>query len=138
RRMAFFGDTLAHGALLGITLGVLTDINLTLALILVSLLLALLLLPLEQLARLSSDFLLGIVSHSMVAIGLVTLSQMQGIRVDLLVYLFVDLLAVQTVDVLWFAGAGALLLGLLLWQWQALLAITVSPELAAIDGYPVQ
>lgn len=138
RRMAFFGDTLAHGALLGITLGVLTDINLTLALILGSLLLALLLVPLEQRARLSSDTLLGIVSHSTLAIGLVTLSLTQGIRVDLMGYLFGDLLAVQTVDVLWIAGAGALLLGLLIWQWQALLAITVSPELAAIDGYPVQ
>ena len=135
RRMAFFGDTLAHGALLGITLGVLTDINLTLALILGSLLLALLLVPLEQRARLSSDTLLGIVSHA--AIGL-TLSLTQGIRVDLMGYLFGDLLAVQTADVLWIAGAGAILLGLLIWQWQALLAITVSPELAAIDGYPVQ
>lgn len=138
RRMAFFGDTLAHGALLGITLGVLTDINLTLALILGSLLLALLLVPLEQRARLSSDTLLGIVSHSTLAIGLVTLSLTQGIRVDLMGYLFGDLLAVQTADVLWIAGAGAILLGLLIWQWQALLAITVSPELAAIDGYPVQ
>lgn len=138
RRMAFFGDTLAHGALLGITLGVLTDINLTLALILGSLLLALLLVPLEQRARLSSDTLLGIVSHSTLAIGLVTLSLTQGIRVDLMGYLFGDLLAVQSTDVLWIAGAGAILLGLLIWQWQALLAITVSPELAAIDGYPVQ
>ncbi len=138
RRMAFFGDTLAHGALLGITLGVLTDINLTLALVLGSLVLALLLLPLEERARLSSDTLLGIVSHSTLAIGLVTLSLTQGVRVDLMGYLFGDLLAVQSPDVLWIALAGTLILGLLAWQWCGLVAITVSPELAAIDGYPVR
>ena len=138
RRMAFFGDTLAHGALLGITLGVLTDINLTLALVLGSLALALLLLPLEERARLSSDTLLGIVSHSTLAIGLVTLSLAQGVRVDLMGYLFGDLLAVQSPDVLWIALAGTLILGLLVWQWRGLVAITVSPELAAIDGYPVR
>src|SRR5690554_4780779 len=59
RRMAFFGDTLANGALLGITLGVLTDINLSLALIIGSVFLALVLLPLEKYARVSADTLLG-------------------------------------------------------------------------------
>lgn len=138
RRMAFFGDTLAHGALLGITLGVLTDINLTLALILGSLLLALLLLPLEERARLSSDTLLGIVSHSTLAIGLVTLSLTQGIRVDLMGYLFGDLLAVQSADVIWITLAGIVIMGLLILNWRGLVAMTVSPELAAIDGYPVR
>lgn len=138
RRMAFFGDTLAHGALLGITFGILTDLNLTFALMLGSVVLALLLLPLEQRAQLSSDTLLGIVSHSTLAIGLVTLSLTKGVRVDLMGYLFGDLLAVQWQDLLWIALAGGTILLLLIWQWRPLLAITVSPELAAIDGYPVQ
>lgn len=138
RRMAFFGDTLAHGALLGITFGVLTDINLTLALVLGSLLLAMVLLPLERRARLSSDTLLGIVSHSTLAIGLVTLSLAHGVRVDLMGYLFGDLLAVEASDVLWILLAGLLVAILLSWQWRSLLAVTVSPELAAIDGLPVK
>lgn len=138
RRMAFFGDTLAHGALLGITLGVLTDINLTLALIIGSVCLALVLLPLEKYARLSADTLLGIVSHSTLAIGLVTLSLAHGIRVDLMGYLFGDLLAVEMIDVLWIAIAGLVMLGLVIWQWRPLLATTVSAELALIEGYPVQ
>lgn len=138
RRMAFFGDTLAHGALLGITLGVLTDINLTLALVIGSLLLALILVPLEKRAQVSADTLLAIVSHSTLAIGLVTLSLSQGIRVDLMGYLFGDLLAVELADVLWIGAAGFIMLAILAWQWRALLAITISPELAAIEGYPVQ
>lgn len=138
RRMAFFGDTLAHGALLGITLGVLTDINLSLALIIGSVFLALVLLPLEKYARVSADTLLGIVSHSTLAIGLVTLSLAHGIRVDLMGYLFGDLLAVELTDVLWIALAGATMLAIVIWQWRPLLAITVSEELAFIEGYPVQ
>lgn len=138
RRMAFFGDTLAHGALLGITLGVLLDINLTLALIIGSLILALILLPLEERVRVSADTLLGIISHSTLAIGLVTLSLAKGVRIDLMGYLFGDLLAVELTDFLWAALAGAVILALLIWQWRPLLAITVSPELAAIEGYPVK
>lgn len=138
RRMAFFGDTLAHGALLGITLGVLTNIHPTVALLVGSLLLALLLVPMERYSRVSSDTLLAIISHSTLAVGLITLSLTQGLRVDLMGYLFGDLLAVGAEDVLWALLISTGIAILLLWQWRALLASTVSAELAAIEGYPVQ
>ena len=138
RRMAFFGDTLAHGALLGITLGVLTDINLTLALALSCVILALLLMPLQNRSKLSSDTLLGIVSHSTLAIGLVALSLADGVRVDLMGYLFGDLLAVEIQDLLWVAASVIAVGGLMALNWRGLLASTVSPELAEIDGYPVK
>lgn len=138
RRMAFFGDTLAHGALLGITLGVLSDINLTLALVLSCVILALLLLPLQHGSGLSSDTLLGIVSHSTLAIGLVALSLADNVRVDLMGYLFGDLLAVEGSDLVMVSIAFVALTTLIIWQWQGLLASTVSQELASIDGYPVK
>lgn len=138
RRMAFFGDTLAHGALLGITLGVLTDINLTLALIVSCVVLGLLLLPLQNRSQLSSDTLLGIVSHSTLAVGLVALSLADGVRVDLMGYLFGDLLAVELGDLIWVAATAVAVVGMMSWQWRGLLATTVSPELAEIDGHPVK
>lgn len=137
RRMAFFGDTLAHGALLGITLGVLLDISPTLALVLSSAVLALLLTPIQRSVNLSSDTLLGIISHSMLAVGLVALSLAQDIRVDLMGYLFGDLLAVGPTDLLWVAACGAVCMFLMAFNWHGLLATTVSQELAKIDGYPV-
>lgn len=137
RRMAFFGDTLAHGALLGITLGVISDLNPTLALLLSSIALGLLLYPLQQGSSLSSDTLLGIISHSMLAFGLVALSLARNVRVDLMGYLFGDLLAVGLQDLLWITMAALLCGVLLIWQWRGLLATTVSQELASIDGYPV-
>ncbi len=137
RRMAFFGDTLAHGALLGITLGVLSDLNPTLALVLSSAVLALVLYPMQRIETLSSDTLLAIISHSMLAVGLVVLSLAQGVRVDLMGYLFGDLLAVTGDDALMVAAAAMVCLGLIAWQWRGLLATTISQELASIDGYPV-
>lgn len=138
RRMAFFGDTLAHGALLGITLGVLLDLNLTLALIISSILLALLLLSLQNRVLLSSDTLLGIISHGTLATGLVVISLAEGIRIDLMAYLFGDLLALDEQSVLLIAITAALVISLLIIFWQGFLAITVSPELASIDGHPVK
>ncbi|ASP38044.1 hypothetical protein CHH28_04820 [Bacterioplanes sanyensis] len=138
RRMAFFGDTLAHGALLGVTLGVLTDLNPLLALVLGCVALALLLLPLQRASSVSSDALLGIVSHSTLAIGMVALSLADDVRVDLMGYLFGDLLGVSLQDVGWMALAAFAVCTLLAYFWRGLVAITVSEELAAMDGYPVQ
>ena len=137
RRLAFFGDTLAHGALLGITLGILFDLHLTLALILSCSILALILLQLDKYTGIASDTLLGILSHSSLAIGLVVLSFFD-VRIDLMAYLFGDLLAVNQTDLLWILIGGSCVIGLIVWQWRGLLASTVSEELAAIDGYPVR
>ena len=138
RRMAFFGDTLAHGALLGITFGIVAELDPVLALMLSSVVLALLLYPLQKTSALSADTLLGIVSHSMLAIGLVTLSLTDNVRVDLMGYLFGDLLAVDYTDTLWIALTGIVCITLMVSQWRGLVATTVSQELAEIDGYPVQ
>lgn len=138
RRMAFFGDTLAHGALLGITLGVMTDLDPTLALVAGSLVLAVLLLPLQTTTGLATDTLLGIVSHGTLAVGLVLLSLAGDVRVDLNGYLFGDLLAIDHWHVLWLSLSTGLTLLLLRIFWKDLLAVTVSPELAEIEGRPVQ
>ncbi len=138
RRMAFFGDTLAHGALLGITFGVMTDLDPTLALVAGSLLLAVLLLPLQTTTGLATDTLLGIVSHGTLAVGLVLLSIAGDVRVDLNGYLFGDLLAIDQWHVLWLCLSTGVTLLLIRVFWTDLLAVTVSPELAEIEGRNIQ
>lgn len=137
RRMSYFGDTLAHASLLGVALGLLLDINLFYAVILVTLLLAGGLVWLERRPGLAIDTLLGIMAHSALSLGLVVVSLMNNVRVDLMAYLFGDLLAV-TSDDLWIIGPGVMVVILVLcWQWRALLSITISPELAHVDGVSV-
>ena len=137
RRMAYFGDSLAHNALLGVALGLLLGIDPTLGVAFASISLALLLVLLQRQKLLASDTLLGILAHSGLALGLVTLSFMRDVRVDLFAYLFGDLLAVRTLDILYIYGVAALVLLTLGLLWRKLLLITLHEELAAAEGLPV-
>ncbi len=137
RRMAYFGDSLAHSALLGIAIGILLGINTTLGIIAAAVALALLLVLLQHQQRLASDTLLGIMAHSGLALGLVVLSFFEGLRIDLMSYLFGDVLAVDYADLLWIYGGGLFALAGLALIWRPLLAITIHEDLARAEGIPV-
>jgi len=137
RRMAYFGDTLSHSALLGVALGLMLEVNLTLAITVCCVLLAVLLVTLQQRQPLASDTLLGILAHSSLSLGLVSLSFMKDVRIDLMGYLFGDLLAVGPTDLAWIVGGSALVLLALIPLWRPLLAVTVHEELAKVEGLPV-
>jgi len=134
RRMAYFGDTMAHSALLGVALSFLLGTNLTAGVFLVAALVAVALLLLQRHGALSADALLGILSHSTLAIGLVMLAFMSWVRIDLMGFLFGDILAVSKLDIALVYGGGALVLAVLALLWRPLLAGTVSPELAEAEG----
>ncbi|MCH8498375.1 MAG: metal ABC transporter permease [Marinobacter sp.] len=138
RRMAYFGDTLAHSALLGIALGLWFNapLNLSIAFFCVGLALALVLLSRSQ--TLAMDTLLGILAHSALAIGLVALSFMPQVRMDLTGYLFGDLLAMSREDVAWIYGGALVILSMLVWLWRGLLMSTIHEELARVEGVAVE
>ena len=134
RRLAYFGDTLSHSALLGVAMALLLELNITVSVFFISLIVSLLLLLLQKRASLSSDALLGLLAHATLAVGLVVLAFMTWVRVDLMGFLFGDILAVTTNDlaVIWFGGL-AVLIGLSL-IWRRLFAATVNYELAKAEG----
>lgn len=134
RRMAYFGDALAHSALLGVALGFLFGIDLTLGVIGSSVVLAALIVLLQEQKSLATDTLLGILAHAMLALGIVAIGLMPGLRVDLLGYLFGDMLAVTPGDLYWVFGGGILVLAVLSVIWRPLLALTVHEELARAEG----
>ena len=134
RRMAYFGDTVSHSALLGVTLGFLLNVNLTLAVFLVAGLVAIGLMVMQRVNTLSSDAILGILSHSTLAVGLVIVAFMTWLRIDLMAYLFGDILAVTTQDILIIYTSGAAALAVLAGIWTRLLADTVSFDLARAEG----
>ena len=134
RRLAYFGDTLSHSALLGVALGFLLQINVTLAVFAVSAFVSVTLLTLQRRASLSSDALLGLLSHSALALGLVCLAFMTWVRVDLMGFLFGDILAVSVPDILVIYGGGSLALAIFFIIWRPLFAATVSHELAEAEG----
>ncbi|HTN34304.1 MAG TPA: iron chelate uptake ABC transporter family permease subunit [Marinobacter sp.] len=138
RRMAYFGDTLAHSALLGIALSFLFNLPLNLGVVLTCVALAIALTLLSKSQSLATDTLLGILAHSALAIGLVTLSFMPSIRVDLTGLLFGDLLAMNRTDLIWIYGGAVLILILLTTLWRGLLMSTIHEELARVEGVPVE
>ncbi len=137
RRMAYFGDTLAHSALLGVALGFLLGVNVTAAIIVVCTAVAVLLVVMQHQRYLASDTLLGILAHSSLSLGLVVVAFMATLRIDLVSLLFGDILAVTTIDLIWIYGGGVVALIILAVIWRPLLAITVHEDLAQVEGVPV-
>lgn len=138
RKMAYFSDTLAHSALLGVALGVLLELNLQIAVVLFCALLALSLLLLERLPNLASDTLLAILAHSSLALGIITISLLDNVQLDLLAYLFGDILATDIDEIPTLALGACALLGLLVFSWPKLLAISAHEELARVEGIRVE
>ncbi|MCM2397629.1 zinc ABC transporter permease subunit ZnuB [Rhizobium sp. S95] len=134
RRMAYFGDTMAHSALLGVALSLLLSLNLMVSVFVVASMVSLLLLLLQRRQALSADALLGILSHATLAIGLVMVAFMTRVRIDLVAFLFGDILAVDSTDIVVVWVGGAVVLGMIAWLWRPLLAATVNAELAEAEG----
>jgi zinc transport system permease protein len=134
RRMAYFGDTLAHAGLTGVALGLVIGTSPTLGIVFTGVAIGFLLLALQRQRRVPTDALLGILSHSALAIGLIAISFLKTVRVDLMGYLFGDILAVTTVDIAWIYGGAAVLLGVLFFIWRPLIAVTVDEDMAVAEG----
>lgn len=134
RRMAYFGDTMAHSALLGVALSLFFEVNLLVAVFGVAVLVSAMLLLLQRRQSLSADALLGILSHSALAIGLVLVAFMTWVRIDLIAFLFGDILAVTPSDIALIWGGGAVVVAAIVWLWRPLVASTVSEDVAEAEG----
>lgn len=134
RRLAYFGDTLSHSALLGVAVALLLELNITLSVFTICLTVSLLLLLLQKRASLSSDALLGLLAHATLAVGLVVLAFMTWVRVDLMGFLFGDILAVSISDITLIWLGGLVVLAGLFSIWRRLFAATVNYDLAKAEG----
>lgn len=137
RRMSYFGDTLAHSTLLGVSLALLLHVNIYLGLIGISLIVACLLAVLNKQKWLASDAILGTLSHTTLAIGLVAATTIKGVRVDLLSYLYGDILAVTLDDIMMIKIVLLIVILLLSSLWRWLLSTTIHSDLAQVEGVPV-
>ena len=134
RRLAYFGDTLSHSALLGVAMALLLNMNITLTVFVISVAVSMLLILLQRRASLSSDALLGLLAHATLAVGLVVLAFMTWVRVDLMGFLFGDILAITAGDIAIIWGGGLVVLALVSFIWKPLLASTVSYDIAVAEG----
>lgn len=134
QRLSYFGDTLAHSGLLGIALAYLFQVNITASIFTVCGVIAVSLFWIQRHSELASDAILGLLSHASLALGLLVISLLASVRIDLMGLLFGDILSVSTSDIILIYGCGALALVALFLIWRPLFAITVSRELADAEG----
>jgi zinc transport system permease protein len=138
RRMAYFGETVAYSGLLGVALGFLLGIDLTLGVIATAIAMALLLSGFQGQRAIPYDTLLGLLAHTALAAGLIAASYTAGARLDLMGYLFGDILAVSKADIAWIWSGAAAVLTALYFLWRPLLAMTLHEDLAAAEGVAVR
>ena len=133
RRMAYFGDATAHAAMLGVALSLAIETDVFLGALIIASLMAWITTRLSG-RNYTTDTLLGVLSHSFLAMGLVIVAFVEGVRIDLMAYLFGDILAVSKFDlsVIWI-GAFAVL-GLISWRWKPLFLATINEDLSYASG----
>ena len=133
RRMAYFGDATAHASILSVVLALTFSTSVFVGVLVVSLIMAITVSTLSGRGY-AMDTLLGVLAHSALAFGLVAVSLLQGVQIDLMAYLFGDILAVGTTDLVIIWGGAVLVLALVAWRWSALLTATLNPDLAYASG----
>ncbi|MEM1360798.1 MAG: metal ABC transporter permease [Pseudomonadota bacterium] len=133
RRMAYFGDATAHAAMLGVALALALSVPILAGTLVVALLMGLVVGRLGE-RGFATDTVLGVVAHSALAFGLVAVAMQPGVRLDLMAYLFGDILTVSWRDVVFIWAGAAAVAALIAWRWSALLTATLSPEIAHASG----
>ena len=123
RRMAYFGETIAQASLIGIALGLALKVNLTVAVLLTAVAVAMLLIALGRQTLIPMDSLLGLLHHVALAAGIIATAALKGPSVDLVGYLFGDVLAVTREDLWWVYGGGPVILAVLAWLWEPMLRV---------------
>ena len=136
RKMAYFGDSLAHSALLGVALGLVFGISTNIGTIIICSIFTITLIWLQQKKILATDTLLGILAHSALSVGMVTLSLLER-SVDLHSYLFGDILAVSTVEIYLVLIGGFFVLIFLYFNWSSFVLMTIDEKLARAEGINV-
>lgn len=133
RRMAYFGDATAHAAMLGVALSLTLSTPIFAGVLLISLLMAVTVSTLSGRGY-AMDTLLGVMAHSALAVGLVSVSFLSGVRIDLMAYLFGDILAVGKSDLAIIWSGAILVIVMVGYRWSALLLSTLNPDLAIASG----
>ncbi len=137
RRMAFFGDGIAHSSLAGIAIAVLAGMAPLPVALAWAVLVALFIYRLERSTRLASDTLIGIFFTASMALGIVLMSFTKGYQPELVSYLFGSILAIQSVDLAIIAVLAAAIGGWLIWSSRSLIYMSLAPEPAEVAGVPV-
>ena len=138
RRMAYFGDGLAHSALLGVAVSLMIGISDQIGMVVIAVAFALSLLWLRAQGLLAADTLLGILAHAALSLGIIAMALLGMEDAEVHDYLLGNLTRVSTETLPWIIGACGIAFGLLLRLWPGLVLMTTNEELAQAEGVLVR
>lgn len=136
RRVTFLGDAISHSATLGVVLGVMLGIDTLVPVLITSILFVFLVVYLKK--KHTSDTLVAVFANGFLALGLLVAAMMKDLRVDILSYLFGDLLIVNELDIIAILSLGILILLWLRYRWRKLISLSISEDLAVAEGINVK
>ncbi|BAC24261.1 yebI [Wigglesworthia glossinidia endosymbiont of Glossina brevipalpis] len=134
RKMSYFGDTLSHSSLLGISIGFVFKIDPVYSVMITMFFITLIITYIERVYQFSIDIILNIISNTALSLGLVISSLIEEFRTDLVHYLFGDLLKVNLNDIIMISIIISIIILIILWNWNSLLLVSINSELSYIDG----
>ncbi len=137
RRDAMIGHGLSHVTFGGVALGLFLNVAPLLVALIVAILCSLAILKLKAKARLAEDTSIGIFSSAGMALGVVLASVSGNFNVDLFSYLFGNILAIETLEVIIAIILATAVIAVIVLFYQEFLYRTFDPESAQTSGIRV-
>ena len=137
QKQSYFGATIAHAAILGVSFALILNTPLTLTTVILSMLIGSGIFYLSRHTNLSNDTLLGILAHSTLALGMVMIAFQENGQIDVMALLFGDLLTINQTDTILLMMCLTLTFVFFNCYWRDMLNITFNRELAQVEGTPV-
>ena len=135
-RMAFFSDSLGHGAFTGIAIGVLLGVvSPMVSLVVFSVVFSLLITYIKNKSTASTDTIIGVFSSTAIAAGLMMMSYGGGFN-KFSSYLIGDLLSIAPQDIFALAGVFVFVLAAWAFIFNPLLVLSINPSFARSRGIP--
>ena len=134
KRMAFFGSGIAHASLAGIAIAILAGTNPLIIAIIFSVILALIMYFLEKKTNLSSDTVIGIFFTASMSLGILLISFKSGYQPELISFLFGNILAIQTFELIIIIILSIILLAFLTTFFKKITLLTFDRESAYLSG----
>ena len=138
RKMSFYGDAVAHASLAGVGLGLLFGVDPFISMILFSVLGGLFILFMRGRTKMDFDTLIGIYFSGAVALGVLIIGLLKGVRVDLMQFLFGDILGVSSSDLIISVVLAVFVFSLILYKSRDFIRIAFNEDLAYVSGVNIK
>lgn len=138
RRLSLIGDALAHAVLPGVVIGFMiagkSPLSLFIGASVAGIVTALLISFVERNSKIKSDTAIGIIFTGAFALGILLVSQLKQVHIDLSSYLFGDVLGVSDSDIVLSSVITVFITAVVILFYKQLLVTTFDPTLAHILG----